>query len=214
MIQLNVNAVARQFNGDPDMPLLWYLRDVLQLTGTKFGCGMGSAAPARCTSMATPSAAALTPMNNAAGKAVVTIEGLSARWRSSRAAGLDEMNVPQCGYCQSGQIMQAAALLKEKPKPTDAGYRRRHAGQYLPLRNVPTHPRAIKTGRGGESMKHTSATSSAAAVFLERIVLGRRLSCARGSLPVERARGASEPATVTAPLVIPASTWASSRRQR
>jgi isoquinoline 1-oxidoreductase subunit alpha len=119
MIQLKVNGRARQFDGDAEMPLLWYLRDFVELTGTKFGCGMGlcGACTVHIDGKATRSC--LTPMKTAAGKDVLTIEGLSAGGDHPLQRAWKDLNVPQCGYCQSGQIMQAAALLKEKPKPND-----------------------------------------------------------------------------------------------
>jgi len=117
MVQLKVNGVTRKFEGDPEMPLLWYLRDTLEMTGTKYGCGMGLCGA--CTVHVDGKAArsCQTTMANAAGKSVVTIEGLKGQHPVQKA--WMAANVPQCGYCQSGQIMQAAALLKEKPKPTD-----------------------------------------------------------------------------------------------
>jgi isoquinoline 1-oxidoreductase subunit alpha len=120
MIHLKVNGADRAFDGDPDMPLLWYLRDELGLTGTKFGCGMGlcGACTVHLNDKAVRSCS--TSMDDAAGKNVVTIEAIAA------AHGLHpvqqawvETNVPQCGYCQSGQIMQAVALLNSNKKPTD-----------------------------------------------------------------------------------------------
>jgi isoquinoline 1-oxidoreductase alpha subunit len=119
MIQLKVNGNARQFDGDPETPLLWYLRDLLELTGTKFGCGMGlcGACTVHIDGKATRSCQ--TPLKTAAGKDVLTIEGLSPKGDHPLQKAWKELNVPQCGYCQSGQIMQAAALLKDKPKPTD-----------------------------------------------------------------------------------------------
>ena len=117
MVQLKVNGVTRKFEGDPEMPLLWYLRDMLEMTGTKYGCGMGLCGA--CTVHVDGKAvrSCQTAMTNAAGKSVVTIEGLKGRHPIQKA--WMAASVPQCGYCQSGQIMQAAALLKEKPKPTD-----------------------------------------------------------------------------------------------
>lgn len=119
MIELKVNGSKRQFDGDPDMPLLWYVRDLLQLTGTKFGCGAGLCGA--CTVHINGSAArsCVTSMKNAAGKDVTTIEGLSPKGEHALQRAWRQQNVPQCGYCQTGQIMQAAALLKEHPKPTD-----------------------------------------------------------------------------------------------
>ncbi len=119
MIDLKVNGVPRQFEGEPEMPLLWYLRDELQLTGSKFGCGMGLCGA--CTVHVNGEAArsCLTPMSAAAGKSILTIEGLSPHGDHALQKAWQQVQVPQCGYCQSGQIMQAAALLKTKPKPTD-----------------------------------------------------------------------------------------------
>ncbi len=119
MVQLKVNGAAKQFDGDPEMPLLWYLRDMLELTGTKFGCGQGlcGACTVHIDGVATRSC--LTSLQSAAGKTVLTIEGLSANGTHPLQQAWKQFAVPQCGYCQSGQIMQAAALLKEKPKPND-----------------------------------------------------------------------------------------------
>lgn len=119
MIQLKVNGVQKQFDGDPGMPLLWYLRDIAQLTGTKYGCGMGLCGACTVHLNGAAARSCQTPMRAAAGKAVVTIEGLSAHGDHALQRAWKDLNVPQCGYCQSGQIMQAAALLKEHAKPTD-----------------------------------------------------------------------------------------------
>lgn len=119
MIQLKVNGVGRQFDGDPEMPLLWYLRDLLQLTGTKYGCGMGMCGACTVHLNGEATRSCQTPMKSAAGKEVVTIEGLDAKADHPLQRAWRQCNVPQCGYCQSGQIMQAAALIKEKTKPTD-----------------------------------------------------------------------------------------------
>ena len=118
-IVFTVNGTSRSFGGDPDMPLMWYLRDELQLTGTKFGCGIGvcGACTVLINDIATRSC--ITPLSSCAGKKIVTIEGLSAHGDHPLQKAWQECQVPQCGYCQSGQIMQAASLLKEKPKPTD-----------------------------------------------------------------------------------------------
>jgi isoquinoline 1-oxidoreductase alpha subunit len=114
-----VNGVARSFDGDPEMPLLWYLRDALKLTGTKFGCGKGICGACTVLVDGVATRSCITPVKSVAGKKVVTIEGLSAKGDHPLQKAWRECNVPQCGYCQSGQIMRAAALLQEKPKPTD-----------------------------------------------------------------------------------------------
>jgi isoquinoline 1-oxidoreductase subunit alpha len=120
MVSVTVNGTARSFDGDADMPLLWYLRDVLQATGTKFGCGQ--ALCGACTVHLDGAAirACITPMKAVAGKSIVTIEGLDAKGQHALQVAWRELGVPQCGYCQSGQIMQAAALLKQNAKPSDA----------------------------------------------------------------------------------------------
>jgi isoquinoline 1-oxidoreductase alpha subunit len=119
MINVKINGSQRQFDGDSDMPLLWYLRDVLQLTGTKFGCGAGLCGSCTVHVNGAATRSCLTSMNNVAGKEVVTIEGLSANGDHPLQKAWRQFNVPQCGYCQAGQIMQAVALLKEHPKPND-----------------------------------------------------------------------------------------------
>ena len=119
MIELKVNGTSRKFDGDPDMPLLWYLRDLLELTGTKYGCGMGLCGS--CTVHVNGAAirSCVTSMKDAAGKNITTIEGLDKNHAHPVQVAWEKVNVAQCGYCQAGQIMQAAALLAEKPKPTD-----------------------------------------------------------------------------------------------
>ncbi len=119
MIRLKVNGVSRQFDGDPEMPLLWFLRDELQLTGTKYGCGAGLCGSCTVHLNGAATRSCLTPMRSVAGKEVVTIEGLGAKAEHPVQRAWKQCNVPQCGYCQSGQIMQAASLLRQKPKPTD-----------------------------------------------------------------------------------------------
>jgi isoquinoline 1-oxidoreductase subunit alpha len=119
MIQLTINRKKVRFEGDPDMPLLWYLRDELQLTGTKFGCGMGLCGACTVHVNGEPARSCLTPMSAAAGKEITTIEGLSENGTHPVQLAWEQIQVPQCGYCQSGQIMQAVALLRKKPQPTD-----------------------------------------------------------------------------------------------
>lgn len=119
MVRLKVNGAEQSFDGDPAMPLLWYVRDVLGLTGTKFGCGIAQCGA--CTVHLDGSAvrSCQTAMSDAAGKSVVTIEGLDPNGQHPVQKAWLALGVPQCGYCQVGQIMSAAALLKDTPKPTD-----------------------------------------------------------------------------------------------
>jgi isoquinoline 1-oxidoreductase subunit alpha len=119
MIQLTVNGVAREVDADGEMPLLWALRDLLGLTGTKYGCG--EALCGACTVHLDGRAvrSCVTPLRRAAGHAVTTIEGLSPTGDHPLQRAWVELGVPQCGFCQAGQIMTAAALLAENPHPTD-----------------------------------------------------------------------------------------------
>jgi isoquinoline 1-oxidoreductase alpha subunit len=118
MVSLTVNGKPQAFDGDPEMPLLWYLRDVLQMTGTKYGCGL--ALCGACTVHLDGAAirACLTPMSAVAGKKVTTIEGLDPNGRHALQEAWRAHGVPQCGYCQAGQIMSAAALLAGNKKPS------------------------------------------------------------------------------------------------
>ncbi|GAC1524837.1 MAG: (2Fe-2S)-binding protein [Ramlibacter sp.] len=120
-MQLELNGQSVQVDADPAMPLLWVLRDVLHLTGTKYGCGVGAcgACTVRLDGQAVRSC--VTPLSATSGKRVATIEGLgsAARPHPLQAAWIAEQ-VPQCGYCQSGMLMAAAALLERKPRPSDA----------------------------------------------------------------------------------------------
>jgi isoquinoline 1-oxidoreductase alpha subunit len=119
MITLRVNGVDRAFDGDPAMPLLWYLRDELGLTGTKYGCGMALCGACTVHVDGEAARACVTSVQDAAGKSVVTIEGLASAGDHPLQRAWLEHQVSQCGYCQGGQIMQAAALLKTTPAPTD-----------------------------------------------------------------------------------------------
>ena len=121
MIRLKVNGVSRQFDGEPDMPLLWYLRDHARLTGTKFGCGIGYCGACTVHIDGAAARSCVTPMSRVAGRAVTTIEGLArgGLLHPVQQAWIDE-DVPQCGYCQAGQIMAAVDLLARKPQPSEA----------------------------------------------------------------------------------------------
>ena len=119
MIEFKVNGVPVQFDEDPQTPLLWILRDALSLYGTKFGCGIGRCGA--CTIHVNGSAqrSCLLPATTVAGTEVTTIEGLSERGEHPVQRAWLELDVPQCGYCQAGQIMAAADLLERRPNPTD-----------------------------------------------------------------------------------------------
>jgi isoquinoline 1-oxidoreductase subunit alpha len=121
MVHIVVNGQDHDFSGDPEMPLLWYLRDELDLTGTKFGCGMALCGACTVHVDGKPTRACLTPVGSIGGRAVTTIESAHEQQIGAvvQKAWIDEQ-VPQCGYCQSGQIMSAIALLKVTPNPTDA----------------------------------------------------------------------------------------------
>jgi isoquinoline 1-oxidoreductase subunit alpha len=119
MSKFIVNGKAHSFVGDPEMPLLWYLRDVAGMTGTKFGCGQALCGVCIVHVDGTAVPSCQTRVGDVDGQAITTIEGLSPDGMHPVQVAWRELNVAQCGYCQSGQIMQAAALLKETPHPTD-----------------------------------------------------------------------------------------------
>ena len=128
-ISLRINGRARTVDVPPDTPLLWVLRDTLDLTGTKFGCGMAQCGACTVHVGGAPTRSCVLPIAAVAGRDVTTIEGLSSKpiGQALQAAWVAE-DVPQCGYCQSGQLMSAAALLASKPKPTDADVDKAMAG--------------------------------------------------------------------------------------
>ena len=119
MIKVKVNGTDRSFDGDPDMPLLWYVRDILGLTGTKFGCGIALCGACTVHKNGEAIRSCITPMSAVAGSEIRTIEDLGANGLHPLQEAWMQVNVPQCGYCQSRQIMQAASLLKSKPHPSD-----------------------------------------------------------------------------------------------
>ena len=119
MIEVLVNGVPRKFEGDATMPLLWYLRDELQLTGTKFGCGMGLCGSCTVHLNGEAVRSCVTPLSAAQGKKITTIEGLSADGQHPVQQAWIAEDVAQCGYCQAGQIMSATALLAKYPNPSD-----------------------------------------------------------------------------------------------
>lgn len=119
MITVRINGTERRYDGDPAMPLLWFLRDELGLTGTKYGCGIAMCGACTVHLEGEATRACQTAMQDVAGKSVVTIEGLAAKGDHPLQQAWIDHQVAQCGYCQGGQIMQAAALLKSTPAPTD-----------------------------------------------------------------------------------------------
>ena len=125
MPTLTINGQSRKFDVEPDTPLLWALRDTLQLTGTKYGCGIAACGACTVLLNGAPIRSCVTPVSAAVGQQVTTIEGLSVAKTGNKAAravqaAWEKLDVVQCGYCQSGQIMSAVALLTSNPKPTDA----------------------------------------------------------------------------------------------
>ena len=120
MVKLRVNGQEQSFDGDPSMPLLWYLRDELGLTGTKYGCGVALCGACTVHVDGEAARACATAVSDVGGRSVTTIEGLDRDGNHPVQKAWRALNVPQCGYCQAGQLMQAAALLKQSPKPTDA----------------------------------------------------------------------------------------------
>jgi isoquinoline 1-oxidoreductase alpha subunit len=150
-MKLTINSVAHEVDAPPDMPLLWVLRDLLDMTGTKFGCGVAACGACTVHLDGVPTRACVTPVSNALGHAITTIEGIgdSGLGKKVQQAWLD-LEVVQCGYCQSGQIMAAAALLATSPHPADADIDRAMAGNICRCGTYPRIRAAIKqaVGRG------------------------------------------------------------------
>lgn len=118
--RVTINCEEREIDAPEDMPLLWVLRDMLQLTGTKYGCGIAQCRACTVHIDGTPAFACVTPISSLEGKQVVTVEGLDETRKEPLLAAWEAEDVPQCGYCQPGQIMSAAWLLARTPQPTDA----------------------------------------------------------------------------------------------
>jgi isoquinoline 1-oxidoreductase subunit alpha len=149
MVHFKVNGRAQTFDGDPEMPLLWYLRDILGLTGTKFGCGM--ALCGACTVLQNGKAirSCTKQMSTVEGLEITTIEAISANGQHAVQKAWAQVNVPQCGYCQPGQIMQAVALLNGKKKPTDQEIDEAMAGNICRCGTYQRIRAAIKTAAEG-----------------------------------------------------------------
>jgi len=150
MTQLDINGKTVSLEVPADMPLLWVLRDELGLTGTKFGCGMALCGACTVHLDGTPTRACVTPISAAQGKKVTTIETIDATPIGKRVvAAWRSLNVPQCGYCQSGQIMQAAGLLAKTSQPTDHDIDEAMAGNICRCGTYQRIRAAIKAAAGG-----------------------------------------------------------------
>jgi isoquinoline 1-oxidoreductase subunit alpha len=148
-VSLYVNGIEHRLDVDPDMPLLWVLRDVLGLTGTKFGCGEALCGACTVHLDGEVVRSCVTPVSRAAGGKVVTIEGLSPDGSHPLQRAWVELGVPQCGYCQAGQIMSAAGLLAKKPRPTDAEIDQSMAGNLCRCGTYTRIRAAIRKAAGG-----------------------------------------------------------------
>jgi isoquinoline 1-oxidoreductase alpha subunit len=144
MIKLTVNGQAREADVADDTPLLWVLRDTLGLTGTKYGCGKALCGACTVHVDGTPTRACTTAASSVAGKSITTIEGLSADRSHPIQRAWIELDVPQCGYCQSGQIMSAAALLASNPAPKDGDIDSAMAGNICRCGTYPRIRKAIQ----------------------------------------------------------------------
>jgi isoquinoline 1-oxidoreductase subunit alpha len=144
MIRLLVNEQEHELAADPAMPLLWVLRDLLGLTGTKYGCGISLCGACTVLADGEPVRSCTTPLSEVSGKKITTIEGLSKdRSHPVQQAWIEEQ-VPQCGYCQSGQILAAGALLARKPRPSDADVDQAMSGVLCRCGTYPRIRRAIQ----------------------------------------------------------------------
>ncbi len=154
MITFNINGKPRQIDLPTDTPLLWALRDHVGLTGTKFGCGMALCGACTVHLDGEPTRACVTPISAAVGKKIVTIEaiGQDKTGQKVQEAWLT-LSVPQCGYCQSGQIMTATALLKQNPKPTDADIDKAMSGNICRCGTYPRIRAAIKQAASSTEAK-------------------------------------------------------------
>jgi isoquinoline 1-oxidoreductase alpha subunit len=150
MIALNVNGRRVEVDAEADTPLLWVLRDYLDMTGTKFGCGMALCGACTVHIDGQPTRSCVTPASAVAGKGITTIEAIGATQagKAVQDAWVAE-NVPQCGYCQSGQVMSAAALLASKRNPSDADIDRAMAGNICRCATYPRIRAAIKRAARG-----------------------------------------------------------------
>ncbi|MGE5242104.1 MAG: (2Fe-2S)-binding protein [Bacteroidota bacterium] len=150
MFRIHVNGKEHRVAVEADTPLLWVLRDTLGLTGTKYGCGIALCGACTVQVNGEPVRSCVTPVSAVEGKRITTIEGLSAHGEHPVQKAWIALNVPQCGYCQSGQIMAAAALLAKTPKPTDTEIDTAMSGQLCRCGTYPRIRAAIKRAAGIE----------------------------------------------------------------
>ena len=148
MISLTVNGERHDIDADPEMPLLWALRDLIKLTGTKYGCGIAQCGACTIHINGQPARACVTPVSAAVGTEIRTIEGLSPDATHPVQQAWIELDVVQCGYCQSGQVMAAAALLEQNPSPTDADIDAAMNGNICRCATYTRIKAAIKTAAG------------------------------------------------------------------
>lgn len=156
-INFTLNGKPQIVDVSPDMPLLWVLRDTLNMTGTKFGCGMALCGACTVHINGEATRSCITPISNVSGKKVTTIEGLSADATHPVQQAWIAEDVPQCGYCQSGQIMSAVALLTKKPNPTDADIDDAMSGNICRCGTYQRIRKAIHRAAGLQSGKGASA---------------------------------------------------------
>ncbi|MBD2701559.1 (2Fe-2S)-binding protein [Spirosoma sp. BT702] len=150
MIKLTINGNEQSIDVDPQMPLLWAIRDVVGLKGTKYGCGVAQCGACTLHLNGEAVRSCVTKVSRAAGQKVVTIEGLSQNNDHPLQQAWQQIDVPQCGYCHSGQIMSAAVLLRENPNPTDADIDVAMAGNICRCGTYPRIRKAIHLAAGAE----------------------------------------------------------------
>jgi isoquinoline 1-oxidoreductase alpha subunit len=188
MTELNINGKKHRVDVEPEMPLLWVIRDELGLTGTKYGCGVAQCGACTVLIEGAPVRSCSYPNSAAQGKHITTIEGLSPNASHPVQVAWKDLDVPQCGYCQSGQILAAAALLKRNPKPTDqdideamtnicrcGSYRRIRAGIH----------QAAKTGQGINSVIHMVPVTAALSHGMDGAQVAAKEQACSGACPHE-----------------------------
>ncbi|HVV45474.1 MAG TPA: (2Fe-2S)-binding protein [Bryobacteraceae bacterium] len=160
--KLNVNGQSTTVDAPPDMPLLWVLRDLMNLHGTKYGCGIGQCAACTVHLNGKAAKACQTPVSAVGNQAITTIEGLSHDGSHPVQVAWTEIDVPQCGYCQAGQMMAAAALLARKPNPTDSDIDSAmngnlcRCGTYLRIRKAIHRAAALSTNAGAKTVERAA----------------------------------------------------------